>query len=100
LNVYKKELGKNYLVKEMSRGKYDYEPLPKDEVRGLYVKNFFEPNLFTKKITMNELNRIALKEVIRSREWSANSDFMCRHFAFEFVLSIVDEPEALYSNHT
>jgi hypothetical protein len=76
LNIYKKEMDINFLVREnATMGKYAYEPVKKEHIRGPYVKEFFEPKLLTKKLSINELTRFALKEVIRGRKWSEKKSF-------------------------
>jgi hypothetical protein len=69
----------NFVVTEMAPGEYGYRPIKYTSIRGPHMKEFFEPKLMTKKLSTNDLNRIALNEVIRGRKWSAPpmKAFMC-----------------------
>ena len=50
--------------------------------RGEYLKGEFRPRIWSKKISISEMNEIAFN-VVGGRPWGG--EFKCRHFVYEFV---------------
>uniref|UniRef100_A0A1I8B2G7 Uncharacterized protein n=1 Tax=Meloidogyne hapla TaxID=6305 RepID=A0A1I8B2G7_MELHA len=90
LNLFRKESGNVIVDQEDLSEKIDTTSLKR--FRGQYIKNGFNPPLHTRKMTIEEVKRVA-HDVIGGRPWGGEDGFKCHHFVYSLAQALVEEQD-------
>nr|CAD2177591.1 unnamed protein product [Meloidogyne enterolobii] len=90
LNLFRKEGGNVIVDQDDLTERIDTTSLKR--FRGQYIKNGFNPPLQTRKMTIEEVKRVA-HEVIGGRPWGGKDGFKCHHFVYSLAQALVEEKD-------